>query len=172
MDNEVVITEVGESSDLEDVEADLDPRLPELKKKIGPVEGTTPILVDENDHSKVLQVGSLLEATLRGRLIGFLKENLDIFDWSHADMVGIDPDVMCHRLNIDPQKKGETETKGNKWRKGRSFKRGSRSSFESWFSEGVFLPKLVGKSCACKEIQREVESLCGLHGLKQGMHQR
>ena len=28
------------------------------------------------------------------------------FAWSHADMVGIDPEVMCHRLNINPNKKG------------------------------------------------------------------
>ena len=26
--------------------------------------------------------------------------NLDVFAWTHEDMVGIHPDVMCHRLNI------------------------------------------------------------------------
>ena len=35
----------------------------------------------------------------------FLKKNQDVFSWTHADMVGIHPDVMCHLLNIDPQAK-------------------------------------------------------------------
>lgn len=65
MDNKFVITEVSESSDLKNAEVDLDPRLPELEKKMGLVEDTTPILVDENDHSKILQVGSRLEVDLR-----------------------------------------------------------------------------------------------------------
>ena len=28
--------------------------------------------------------------------------NLDVFVWTHKDMVGIRPNVMCHRLNISP----------------------------------------------------------------------
>ncbi|KAL5559167.1 hypothetical protein UlMin_035378 [Ulmus minor] len=35
-------------------------------------------------------------------LIIFLKEHRDIFAWSHEDMPGIDPNVIVHRLNIDP----------------------------------------------------------------------
>ena len=32
----------------------------------------------------------------------FLKENQDVFSWSHKDMLGIDPLVMVHRLNVSP----------------------------------------------------------------------
>ncbi|XP_024027003.1 uncharacterized protein LOC112093203 [Morus notabilis] len=32
----------------------------------------------------------------------FLKKNLDAFAWNHADMEGINPEVICHSLNIDP----------------------------------------------------------------------
>ena len=28
--------------------------------------------------------------------------NLDVFAWTHEDMIGIHPDVICHRLNINP----------------------------------------------------------------------
>ena len=31
--------------------------------------------------------------------------NQDVFAWTHADMVGIHPEIMCHRLNINPQVK-------------------------------------------------------------------
>lgn len=43
---------------------------------------------------------------LKEGLINFFIVNLDVFTWSHADMVDIDPAMMCHRLNIDPTKKG------------------------------------------------------------------
>ncbi|XP_024018686.1 uncharacterized protein LOC112090799 [Morus notabilis] len=32
----------------------------------------------------------------------FLKKNLDVFAWNHSDMEGIDLEVICHFLNIDP----------------------------------------------------------------------
>lgn len=38
---------------------------------------------------------------LKEELIKILNLNLGIFAWRHVDMVGIEPIVMCHRLNID-----------------------------------------------------------------------
>jgi len=32
----------------------------------------------------------------------FLKSNLDVFAWSHADMCGISPEIAVHALNINP----------------------------------------------------------------------
>ncbi|KAK1363262.1 hypothetical protein POM88_038823 [Heracleum sosnowskyi] len=104
-DEVVSVQEVGESSGITDVEFDLDPRLPENDKKIAPAEDTLSILMEEVDPPKILQIGARLESSLRARLFEFLKKNLDVFAWSHADMVGIDPDVMCHHLNIDPLRK-------------------------------------------------------------------
>ncbi|XP_074342943.1 uncharacterized protein LOC141680681 [Apium graveolens] len=59
-----------------------------------------------NDPSKVLKIGSNLSPDLREDLAQFLRRNLDVFAWSHSDMIGIDPNVMCHRLNLDSKKKG------------------------------------------------------------------
>ena len=28
-------------------------------------------------------------------------KNMEVFAWTHTDMVGIHPDIMCHKLNID-----------------------------------------------------------------------
>ena len=33
-------------------------------------------------------------------LVQFLKENIDVFAWSHEDMPGIDPSVITHHLNV------------------------------------------------------------------------
>ncbi|MCI54046.1 hypothetical protein A2U01_0075293, partial [Trifolium medium] len=32
-----------------------------------------------------------------------LKENVELFSWSAAEMLGIDPEVACHQLTIDPR---------------------------------------------------------------------
>ena len=42
---------------------------------------------------------------MRMRLVQFLKENVDVFAWSHEDMPGISTKVIQHRLNVDPEKK-------------------------------------------------------------------
>lgn len=68
-DEPIVVTEVGESSSNGEVEFGLDPRLPETDKKMGPVEDTLLILVDEIHSSKVLQIGLKLSPTLRASLI-------------------------------------------------------------------------------------------------------
>jgi hypothetical protein len=35
-------------------------------------------------------------------LVAFLRRNSDVFAWSHEDMPGIDPSVIVHKLNVDP----------------------------------------------------------------------
>ncbi|XP_074383343.1 uncharacterized protein LOC141724929 [Apium graveolens] len=75
-------------------------------EKTGPVEDTITIQIDEKDLDKVLMIGSQLNLRLREGLSRFLLSKLDALAWSHSYMVGIDPKVMCHRLNIDSKHKG------------------------------------------------------------------
>ncbi|XP_074342020.1 uncharacterized protein LOC141679418 [Apium graveolens] len=72
------------------------------------VEVDAPLNEDAPSDEKVevLKVGSQLDDEMRGGLTRFLIANLDVFAWSHLDMIGIDPEVMCHRLNILPNCKG------------------------------------------------------------------
>ena len=60
------------------------------------------VQVSEADPERCLKLGRGLALELRTQLADFLKANLDVFAWNHEDMVGIDPEVMSHRLNIDP----------------------------------------------------------------------
>ena len=46
-------------------------------------------------------------------LVQFLKENIDVFAWSHEDMPGIDPNVITHRLNMYPSYKQVRQKKGS-----------------------------------------------------------
>ncbi|XP_070026203.1 uncharacterized protein [Nicotiana sylvestris] len=51
---------------------------------------------------KKVYVGANLDKGMKGKLIEFLKANMDCFAWSHSDMTGIPPEVMTHKLNEDP----------------------------------------------------------------------
>ena len=53
----------------------------------------------------MLKLGKNLSDELRLAISTFLKENLDVFAWKHSDMERTDPVVMCHRLNLDLDKK-------------------------------------------------------------------
>ena len=46
-----------------------------------------------------------LSQEMQGQIIDLLKANKDCFAWSHEDMTGISPDVIMHKLNVDPDHK-------------------------------------------------------------------
>ena len=59
----------------------------------------------EGKANKTTKIGTTLSPEMRTRLIRFLKENLDAFAWSHEDISGISPEVLQHKLNVDPERK-------------------------------------------------------------------
>ncbi|XP_024025968.1 uncharacterized protein LOC112092910 [Morus notabilis] len=81
---------------------DIDPRIQEDVTWSQPVEQLEEIQVDEAEPTKVLKVGSGLAPSLKGEIENFLRQNLDVFAWNHSDMKGIDAEVICHSLNVDP----------------------------------------------------------------------
>ncbi|KAK3037284.1 hypothetical protein RJ639_029696 [Escallonia herrerae] len=46
-----------------------------------------------------------IEEDTKLELVNLLRTYVDIFAWTAADMPGIDPEVISHRLNVDPSKK-------------------------------------------------------------------
>ena len=48
----------------------------------------------EDEITKTTRIGTTLNPEMRIKLIQFLKENLDVFAWSHGDMSGISPKVV------------------------------------------------------------------------------
>ena len=59
----------------------------------------------EDGIAKTTRIGTMLSPEMRTKLIEFLKENLDVFAWSHEDMPGISPRIIQHKLNVDPERK-------------------------------------------------------------------
>ena len=65
-----------------------------------PIERLKEILLDDSKPDRTTKIGTLTSSMVRQALITFLKENQDVFAWSHEDMPGINPSVMVHRLNV------------------------------------------------------------------------
>ena len=66
------------------------------------IEGLEEIPLDTSRPDRTTRIGTLASPLVRQALTTFLKENQDVFLWSHEDMPGIDPLVMVHRLNVLP----------------------------------------------------------------------
>jgi len=67
-----------------------------------PVERLEDVLLDDSKPNQTTRIGTLANPTVRQTLVTFLKNNRDIFAWSHEDMPRINPLVMVHRLNVSP----------------------------------------------------------------------
>ena len=74
----------------------------EHRAVIEPVERLEEIVLDDSKPDQTIKIGTLASLTVRQELTTFLRDNQDIFAWSHEDMPGIDPSIMMHRLNVSP----------------------------------------------------------------------
>ena len=66
-----------------------------------PSEELEPISLDD-DSEHLAYIGSKLAKYLKSLLTQFLRQNRDVFTWKQADMGGIDPTAITHRLNTSP----------------------------------------------------------------------
>jgi len=67
-----------------------------------PIEALEDISLDENNPERCTRVGADLEERTKKDLVRFLKKSIDVFAWSHEDMLGIDLSVITHHLNVCP----------------------------------------------------------------------
>ena len=69
------------------------------------VEALETVELVDGELMKTTMVGMTLSPEMKEKLVQFLKNNLDIFAWSHEDMLGISTKIIQHKLNVDPKKK-------------------------------------------------------------------
>ncbi|KAM2105303.1 hypothetical protein ACFX1R_015818 [Malus domestica] len=70
-----------------------------------PAEELENISISKDYSDRMVKIGTTLSPSIRLALISFLQENTEVFAWSYKDMPGISPDIICHRLSIDPKTK-------------------------------------------------------------------
>ena len=105
-----------------------------------PSEELEPVLLDD-DPEHLAYIGSKLVKDLKNLLIHFLRQNKDVFAWKQADMGGIDPTTITHRLNVIPSfkpiKKKEEELRAEKTK---SHQRGSQQTPTGRSDQGGRIP--------------------------------
>ncbi|GAU51522.1 hypothetical protein TSUD_140370 [Trifolium subterraneum] len=100
-------------------EVELDARTSKEERKQEKRTGKDDLLIKENyrpipdgefelvplgeDPTKGVKIGADLPDLVKRQLKACLRENAELFAWSAAEMPGIDPEVACHQLTIDPR---------------------------------------------------------------------
>ncbi|KAG7588731.1 Ribonuclease H-like superfamily [Arabidopsis suecica] len=60
------------------------------------------VVLEEDKPDRKVRIGVTLTGEIKEALIELLRKNKTSFAWSAADMPGIDPSIICHKLNVDP----------------------------------------------------------------------
>uniref|UniRef100_A0A2N9I4E8 RNA-directed DNA polymerase n=1 Tax=Fagus sylvatica TaxID=28930 RepID=A0A2N9I4E8_FAGSY len=60
------------------------------------------IELEDGRPERTTKIGAHLPPEMKESLVQFLKDNKDVFAWSHEDMPGINPSIISHKLNVDP----------------------------------------------------------------------
>ena len=69
---------------------------------VEPVEELEEVRLDDTWLERTTKIGTLASWSVRQTITTFLRNNQDVFAWSHEDMPRIDPSVMVHKLNVSP----------------------------------------------------------------------
>ena len=56
----------------------------------------------DGDPKKFFQVGAQLPPQEKEELLAFLRWNINVFAWNVYEALGVDPDFICHHLNVNP----------------------------------------------------------------------
>ncbi|KAL2236614.1 UNVERIFIED_CONTAM: Retrovirus-related Pol polyprotein from transposon [Sesamum indicum] len=116
----------------------------------------------QGDPTKVTKIGTNL-GQFEGIMITFLRSNIDMFAWDPSDFRGINPEVIVHRLNVDPsmrpvqQKKRTFGAEKNAIIEGevnKLLKAGyvSEVQYTDWLANVVVVPKPGGKWRMCTDF--------------------
>ncbi|GAU16452.1 hypothetical protein TSUD_118010 [Trifolium subterraneum] len=77
---------------------------PMIKENYRPIpDGEFELVPIGEDPAKGVKIGADLPDLVKRQLKACLRENAELFTWSAAEMPGIDPEVACHQLTIDPR---------------------------------------------------------------------
>ncbi|KAL0430799.1 UNVERIFIED_CONTAM: hypothetical protein Sradi_0705900 [Sesamum radiatum] len=132
-------------------------------ERIKPVEGHRSVELEVGEPDKITKIGSSISKSLETLMVEFLRKNVDMFAWSPSDFKGIDPEVIVHRLNVDPimrpikQKKRYFGTERNRIVEEEVNKLMEAGyvlevQYSDWLANVVVVPKASGKWRMCTDF--------------------
>ncbi|KAG7559356.1 Integrase catalytic core [Arabidopsis thaliana x Arabidopsis arenosa] len=118
------------------------------------------VVLEEDKPDRKVRIGATLTSEIKEALIELLRKNKTSFAWSAADMPKIDPDIICHKLNVDPsfkpvkqkrRKLGVERAKAVNDEVDKLLKIGSirEVQYPEWVANTVVVKKKNGKDRVC-----------------------
>ena len=140
------------------------------KKNEDKVEALETVELVEGKATKTTRIGTTLSPEMKASLIQFLKENLDVFAWTHKDMPGISPKVIQYKLNVDQERKPvqqrrqvfapeQNQAITNEVNKLLSTGFIREVYYPDWFANVVLVKKANGKWIMCVDF-RDLNKAC------------
>lgn len=129
------------------------------------------VSLDDRHLDQTTRIGTQSSLLVHKELTLFIRNNLDVFAWSHEDMPGIDSSTMVHCLNVSPsfppilqKKRVFAQERDN------VIAEKVRKLLEACFyhQRGI-LPQVVGQRGNGQKGKQQVENVCGPYQPKQSL---
>ena len=134
------------------------------------MEALETVALAEDETTKTTRIGTTLSLGMRTRLIWSLKENLDVFAWSHEDMPNISPAIIQHRLNVNPKRKPvQQRRRAFALKQDQAVTEKVTKLLMAGFIREVYYPNWLAKCRPSEDDKWEVENVCGFHGPEQSL---
>lgn len=121
------------------------------------------IAIDGNPK-KFFQVGVQLPPQEKKELLAFLKRNIDVFAWNAYEAPRVDPDLICHHLNVNlatlPRKQPH---RGSSKEHSNAVKEEVNKFKWVWAIKEVFYPEWLANTVVVKKKNEKMAGMCILH---------
>lgn len=118
-----------------------------------PTEKLEKVELDNAQTNRMVSIGSSLGGSIREKLIDFLKQNEDIFAWSHADHLNADPSFRPVKQKPRVFGKERSDAMLEKVHKLIATNFVREVQYPDWFANVVLVKKSNGKWCLCIDFK-------------------
>ena len=116
-----------------------------------------------DDPEKFFQVGTQMPLLEKEKLVEFLRKNINVFAWDAYEAPGVDPNFICHHLNINPSiiprrqpprclSKEHAEAVKNEVTKLKQARAIKDLFYPQWLANTVVVKKKTGKWRVCVDF--------------------
>ena len=76
-----------------------------MERTLEVMEALEAIELVEGELTKTTKVGTNVDPLTKEKIISFLKSKLDVFAWSHEDILGIPASIIQYHQKVNPKRK-------------------------------------------------------------------
>ena len=116
-----------------------------------------------DDLERFFQVGTQMPLLEKEQLVEFLRKNVDVFAWDAYEAPGVDPNFICHHLNVNPSitlkrqsprrsSKEHAEAVKNEVTKHKQAGAIKDAFYPQWLANTVVVKKKTGKWRVCVDF--------------------